>query len=48
MAESIDRWDGATLEAHSLILQKLCQQVQAYTLHLGSNVSKLPDVMREA
>lgn len=45
MAESADRWDAAMLPAHINILQKLSQQAAPYTLHLGPDVDRLPDLL---
>jgi hypothetical protein len=45
MSESADQWDAALLPAHMDILQKLSQQAAPYTLHLGPDVNKLPDLL---
>ena len=45
MEESIDKWDSQTLPAHINALQTLCRQAQPYTLHLGSDVEQLPDLL---
>jgi hypothetical protein len=48
MEQSIDRWDEAMFETHMTILQELSQQAAAYTLHLGRDVARLPDLLAKS
>ncbi len=45
MEESIDKWDTDTLSAHINTLQALTHQAQTYTLHLGTNVPEIPNLL---
>ena len=48
MEQSIDRWDEAMLDEHMSVLQKLSQQAEAYTLHLGRDVFRLPELLAKS
>lgn len=47
MAESMDRWDMATLSPHLTLLQRLCQQAATYQLQLGSDQNTIPAVIEQ-
>lgn len=47
MAESIDRWDTATLTPHLTLLQRLCQQAATYQLRLGSDINAIPALIEQ-
>lgn len=46
MEESIDKWDTQTLPDHINALQTCVRQAQTYTLHLGSNVGEISNVVQ--
>ena len=41
LAESVDRWDPALLDAHVALLEGLGRQAEAYTLRLGRDMEQL-------
>ncbi len=43
--ESVDRWDTAALGAHLNVLQALVAGAEAYRLHLGQDVERLPQLL---
>jgi hypothetical protein len=45
MEQSVDRWDEAMLDRHVGVLQELSQQVEAYSLRLGGDVWRLPELL---
>lgn len=45
MAESVDRWDQATLLGHINLLERLCNQSQTFSLKLGADVRHLPHLI---
>lgn len=48
MAESMDRWDTATLAPHLALLQQLCQQATTHQLHLGSDIEAISARIEQA
>lgn len=46
MEESIDKWDVQSLPEHINALQTCVRQAKTYTLHLGSNVEDLSNVIQ--
>ncbi len=47
MEESVDKWDTQTLPDHLNALQTCVHQAQTYTLHLGTNIAELSDVIQQ-
>lgn len=47
MAESVDRWDAATLPAHVACLRRLCAQTAVFTLQSGTDVATWPQLLTE-
>ena len=47
MEQSVDRWDTITLSAHVDFLAALSRQARAYTLYLGRDVDRLPQLLLE-
>ena len=45
MSESMDRWDEDTLSDHLTILQKLVRQTDAFELHLGQELERIPPLL---
>ena len=45
MEQSVDRWDEAMFDKHITMLQKLSQQADNFTLHLGRDVWQLPQLL---
>lgn len=45
MAESIDRWDDQLLKDHISHLEKLCRQAQTFSLRLGVEMDRLPELL---
>jgi hypothetical protein len=46
LEESVDRWDVASLEGHTSLLQTLVQQAPARVLHLAMDVDALPQLLK--
>ena len=47
MEQSVDRWDEQMFNQHLNILQQLSQQANCYTLHLGEDVPRLPQLLMD-
>lgn len=46
--ESVDRWDTGALAAHLNLLHALVAGAEAYRLHLGKDVDRLPELLAPA
>lgn len=47
MAESVDRWDAATVPEHVACLRRLCAQTAVFTLQSGTDVATWPQLLTE-
>lgn len=45
LEESVDQWDAPLLADHLAVLQAISQQADAFTLRLGQNPERIPDLL---